>query len=529
MNFRAWVLLISLFQGCFVFSQNIQFRSNLHYTGMLSNIWAYHDAVNNREYALVGVQTGLSIVDVTNPDLPMEVVFVNGDTSLWQEPKTWGHYAYVTNETGHKGLMVVNLAGLPNSVTTVFLKGDSLVNIATSHTCFVDEKGILYLNGSKAFKRGSLFFDLNPDPMNPAYLGKYDELYVHDCFVRGDTLWAAEIYDGSITVVDVADKANPLPMTRFQTPFSFAHNCWLSKDAKTLFTTDERSFATVASYDVSNLENINLLDEYRHSANDSLVPHNTYIRPDSFLISSYYRTGVTIVDAHRPDNLVEVGHYDTSPFSDDKGFEGCWGVYAFLPSGNLICSDRQEGLFVLTPAYIRACYLEGKVTSTNGQNIAGARVEIMGTNTIKATNLLGLYKSGIGESGLYDIRIIDPSGRCFSKIISGVKLQHDSTTTLNVDLNCAVIAGVNTIEDSGSYSVYPSFLSSNQQLNIRIKDTDKSVLFTLSDLAGKTIKQFELNTLTTSIDLNGSIVPGNYIVQLSHSNGKVYVQQVSVR
>ncbi len=530
MNLRNLLLLVCFCSSTILFSQNIQYRSNLHYPFILSNLWAYHDVANNKEYALVGVETGLSIVDITNPDLPVEVVFVNGDTSQWQEPKVWGKYAYVTNEKGNKGLMIVDMSSLPTSVNAIFLKGDSSLNISTSHTCFIDENGILYLNGSKNSKRGSLFFDLKPDPMNPVYLGKYDELYVHDCFARGDTLWAAEIYEGSITAVDVSDKSNPQPIARFQTPFSFAHNCWLSHDGKTLYTTDERNYATVASYDVSNLENVTLLDEYRHSANDSLIPHNTYIRTDSFLITSYYRTGVTIVDAHRPDNLVEVGHYDTSPLSDDKGFEGCWGVYPFLPSGNLICSDRQEGLFVLTPTYKRACYLQGQVTSTDGQNLYGARIEIMGTNKIKTANLIGQYKSGFGEPGNYDIRFTDPTSKCFSKIIANVKLQRDSTTVLDAALSCAaVVADINDNIETGVFTIFPSIISGNQSLNIRAKELDMPASLKLWDMSGRVVKQYDLYTDMTSIELNGSLASGSYVAQVNGANGAVYSRKIIIR
>ena len=78
------------------------------------------------------------------------------------------------------------------------------------------------------------------------------------------------------------------------------------------------------------------------------------------MVQSYYTYGVTIYDVSRPDNMVEVGHYDTSPFTGD-GFFGAWGVYPFFDSGRLIISDIEEGLFVLDPTYVRACWLEGNV------------------------------------------------------------------------------------------------------------------------------------------------------------------------
>jgi hypothetical protein len=72
---------------------------------------------------------------------------------------------------------------------------------------------------------------------------------------------------------------------------------------------------------------------------------------------------VVIVDVSRPQNPIEVAKYDTYP-AGGGGQNGCWGVYPFLPSGNLVVSDIQYGLYVLTPTYARGCYLEGIVTDT---------------------------------------------------------------------------------------------------------------------------------------------------------------------
>ena len=71
MNFnfnKTKAFAIILFMGA-TFTQhaaaqntNIQFRSNIPYA-LLSNIWGYVDTTGN-EYALVGANNGLSIVNV---------------------------------------------------------------------------------------------------------------------------------------------------------------------------------------------------------------------------------------------------------------------------------------------------------------------------------------------------------------------------------------------------------------------------------------------------------------------------------
>ncbi|MCO5281728.1 MAG: choice-of-anchor B family protein [Chitinophagales bacterium] len=474
--------------------KNYQFRSNFQYNGTLANIWGYYDSLHQKEYALVGVEYGLSIVDVTNPSNPHEIFFIEGDSSLWQEPKTWKQYVYMTNEHGRKGLMIVDMSNLPTSVNAVFWKDETIYKAGRSHTCFVDEKGFLYLNGSQV-SGGTMIFDLKPDPMNPTYLGAYNEHYVHDCFVRNDTLWTAEISNGDITILDVKDRSDPKIMARFQTPFLFTHNCWLTKDGKYLYTTDEKPFATVAAYDVSDLSNITLLDEYRHSYYDSLIPHNVYVLPDSYLHVSYYRAGVTIVDAHKNDNLVEVAQYDTSPFSDASGFQGCWGVYPFLPSGNIIASDREEGLFVLTPTYKRACYLEGKVKTQQGTNLAGIEVSFVGSNNVKRSNYLADYKTGIADSGSYDVRFYDPLGRCQTKIVSNVQMQNGEVTQLNTFLNCTV-SGIGETEELQAYFA-PSVFSNSTHFY-----TQQPANIHFFDAAGKLIDAIDNASNATTIGMN---------------------------
>ena len=49
-------------------------------------------APDGKEYALVGINTGVSIVDI-NEDTIKEVVFVPGADNLWRDINTYDHYA----------------------------------------------------------------------------------------------------------------------------------------------------------------------------------------------------------------------------------------------------------------------------------------------------------------------------------------------------------------------------------------------------------------------------------------------------
>jgi hypothetical protein len=59
------------------------------------------------------------------------------------------------------------------------------------------DNGYVYLYGANNGSGidGIVIGDLS-DPWNPTVAGVYDGYYVHDGYVRNDTVWACHIYDG---------------------------------------------------------------------------------------------------------------------------------------------------------------------------------------------------------------------------------------------------------------------------------------------------------------------------------------------
>ena len=67
---------------------------------------------------------------------------------------------------------------------------------------------------------------------------------------------------------------------------------------------------------------------------------------------SYYHDGVQIYDISNPAAPTKVAYYDTETTNTSyNGFVGSWGAYPYLPSGNVLVSDINNGLFVLKPAF----------------------------------------------------------------------------------------------------------------------------------------------------------------------------------
>jgi choice-of-anchor B domain-containing protein len=407
---------------------NIDFLGQLEYDDQLSNLTGWSDGAGH-EYAIVGTEDGTSIVDITDPTDPVEVQFVDGNNSIWREVRTWSHYAYVVTEAGG-GLLCIDLSTLPGPVDFNFTDGG--VGLNSGHTVFCDENGYVHVFGSNRGVGGDQIFNANIDPMDPPFVGEVEEWYIHDGFVRGDTLWAGNIYDGWFSVWDISDKSSPELMAQQSTPDNFTHNVWLTDDNNFLYSTDEVTNAVVASYDVSDLTDIKELDQFRANPGTNSIPHNTFVRGD-FLVTAYYRDGVVITDATHPDNMIKTGEYDTSPLAGN-GFNGAWGAWPYLPSGNIIVSDMEQGLFILGPTYVKACYLDGLVTDAGtGAPLFGAEVSFTAVGAIDATTALtGTYMTGTPTAGTYDIT--------FSKLgylpttIFGVALSNGVSTTVNAEL-----------------------------------------------------------------------------------------------
>src|SRR5688572_21803774 len=387
---------------------NMVLQDSMTYHVGVNDVMGWVDPEGN-EYALVGLNTGVSIVNVDSTPIK-EVVFVPGVDNLWRDINTYGHYAYVTSEA-RVGLLIIDLQYLPDSVVTYVWKDslptpNGLKPFEKAHTLWIDEYGIAYLNGSNLNSGGVILIDVASNPTDPVFLGFAPPVYSHDVYARDSILYSAEIYDGVVSIYDVHRPDSIFMIGQVKTPNEFTHNAWLSDDSRYMFTTDERANSYVGSYDIQDPANIIELDRFRQAATDGSgnIPHNVYVWND-WLVIAYYTSGTVVVDAARPDNLIEVGSFD-SFLGEDGGFSGVWGSYPFLPSGKILSSDRNSGLFVFIPNYVRAAYLEGIVIdSITEQPIQGAVVRILSEEIVlpQATGIDGKFKTGKAVPGDYDI------------------------------------------------------------------------------------------------------------------------------
>ena len=394
-------------------SMNMNLLGTYDYTTAGNDIWGWVDTTTQNEYALVGLSNGFSCVNVTDPANPFEEFFISDLNSVWRDIKTWRNYAYVTTEAD-AGLLIVDLNDLTGNTywhINLFTNPTTLdsVSFTAAHNLYIDENGICYIFGASSANGsnpsdGAIFLDLAANPLAPVYLGEWDDAYIHDGMVRGDTMWAGCIYQGRVYAIDVSNKSNPTTLGSHATPNAFTHNVWVSDNGDYIFTTDEQSGAYLTAYDVSDMNNIQEVDRVQSNPGSGSIPHNTHV-DGNFLITSYYRDGTTVHDITYPEHMTQVAYYDSFSGSGN-GFEGCWGTFPFLPSGNIISSDRDSGpngnarLLIYERDFQQASFLSGRVVDANtGLNINNASVEITASSSYTTTNLLGNYTLSSVDDG----------------------------------------------------------------------------------------------------------------------------------
>ena len=361
-----FVLLLTVLSTSTVFpqlgNQNMTFISNKdeHRTGSqrYSAIWGYL-APDGREYAILGCHTGTAFYDVTDSANTTEVGFVNSPAPAtnsgngWREMKVYSHYAYIVSEASNTAIQIVDLQYLPDSVR--YVGRFVLPSHSTTHS--ISQEGpYLYLNGTNnsfGAGRGTTILDLSVNPEVPIKRGSWNQLYVHDSRIIDDTMYLSNIYEGLLTIVDVTNKDNPQTITSFATlPNEFTHNAALTVDKKYIFTTDETSNppGRLKIWNIEDLSDIQYVDTWLPTGISNSIVHNVEIYGNYALVA-HYTAGIRLIDISDPVNPVEVAWYDTRPSTNANTYTGCWGVYMF-PSGKIIASDMNTGLYVVKPTIV---------------------------------------------------------------------------------------------------------------------------------------------------------------------------------
>lgn len=330
--------------------------------------WGWTDTTTNKEYALMGLNTGVSFIDISEPTAPIVIGFLPTATvnSIWRDVKVYQNYAFVVSEAEIHGMQVFDLTKLRDvaSPPEIFTADVHFTNFGSAHNIVINEtEGYAYPVGttrSGTYKGGPLFINIQ-DPLRPRIEGGFTN-YAHDAQVvtyNGPDIEhvGKEILIGSneteVVIVDISDKANPIKLSSISyQDVRYTHQGWFTEDFKYFLLGDEldefrAGYNTrTIIFDFTDLDNpVHHLD---YVTDNTAIDHNGYIKNNLFYQASY-TAGVRIIDIADIENknVTEVGFFDTFPENDATSFNGVWNVYPYFSSGVIVISDIEGGLFLI--------------------------------------------------------------------------------------------------------------------------------------------------------------------------------------
>ena len=134
-----------------------------------------------------------------------------------------------------------------------------------------------------------------------------------------------------------------------------ADSVWATtEDGATLYVGDEvgTSGNWIRIFDARDPDDVEQVGEI--VVDPDAIVHNCYVRGDRLYVA-HYTEGLRVFDVSAPHAPVEVAYLDTY-LDPGYGFNGAWTAYPFLPSGKILVSDLQSGLWVVA--------LEGDAVAT---------------------------------------------------------------------------------------------------------------------------------------------------------------------
>ncbi len=533
---------------------NLEAISNWRDTGTTryNDCWAW--AQDGKEYAVIGSRFGAHIIDVTDPQNIFEVDRVRGrhfgSNVIHRDYKTYNGYLYAVGDQGNASLQIIDLSYLPDSVHLVYDEDSLLVR---SHNIFIDTVNArLYSGGGSKIGGGNhlRIIDIS-NPTNPFLL--VDCLtefpwwqvfvgYVHDLYVRDNIAYVHD--EDAFHIIDFTDPLNPVVTGQLSmyVDEGYNHSGWLHEDGSKYIMFDETIGKRIKMLDVSNPVDIKVDDAFGVYTGDNTntIAHNGFFLGDLAYVS-YYDDGVYVYDCTDPQNVEIEGYYyiNNGPFG--TGSAGVWGVYPYLPSGNIIASDMGSGLHVLkwkTPEVfiesgVDTTYFEGEVTFGAPLRVslshATSHNDItvdLSFDTVSSTadtndfdfifsDLTGdlprsiTFEKNYTKSFAFDVSMegdMIPESDEYIKLklsnLIGATLGKDELTLIIKD---TLITSVESLEKD-LLKIYPNPISQGENINF-----SEPISYVLFDISGNKIKEANLaNQLNTA-----NLTRGVYILRSS--------------
>ena len=405
------------------------------------------DTSNGREYAIMGSsRPGTYIIEVTNPTAPVLRHYIpgigNANKSIWHEYQTYGKYLYiVSDDAGPNTFQIADMSYLPDSVHLV--RNDSSI-FKRSHTIFIDGNKLYCGSVDRVgVPDASMAVYSLTDPETPQLLRRLNDdhpfiSWVHDMFVRNDTVYASCGSQGLYIYKFNSNNTFTL-LGNLPSNGNYNHSSFLSDDGTLLINCDEvPDGIPVRLVDVTDVTNPGIYTTF--ISNTGATPHNPYIKNGKAVIA-YYQDGVQIYNIDNPANPVRIGYFDTHPQNisgyPNPAYQGAWGAYTDLPSGVLLVSDMQLGLFVLDTDTLLASSGENKKEKNS-----------LSLYPNPASKNISIYCEGSNDFSAM-VSVIDVGGK---KVFSGVENIKRGKNQLKIDVS-GLSAGIYAVVITGNREI----------------------------------------------------------------------------
>jgi choice-of-anchor B domain-containing protein len=380
-----------------------------------NDVWGFVDLNTGREYAFMGLQNGVAVVDVTNPAAPEQIAFATGSSTTWRDikvyqrydsaAKRWRAYAYVTADNVQDFLMVLDLSGLPNGVERVNFSSDfraahNSYLLNTDYTFGLAQRNEVprlgISGGEGGSPRGSHRLYSLAQPRAPALASAGNQRYSHDMasFAVADSRKnsdcvnavaasacevVADFSETHLDVWDVTNSASPqLLVSHAYTNRGYTHSGWWSEDGRYVYLHDELDEqnhslnTTLRVFDMSNLRAPFLAGTW--TGPTRAIDHNGFAKGNRYYISNYSE-GLTVLDTTNPASPQRIGYFDTYPTGSPVSFVGAWGVYPFFASGTIAVGDINTGLYLLKNEALQSpngtlAFVNRTVAGAEGQQVS---------------------------------------------------------------------------------------------------------------------------------------------------------------
>jgi choice-of-anchor B domain-containing protein len=469
-----------------------------------ANVWGFIDLNDNREYAVLGLRNGTAIVEVTDPANPREVVTISGNSSPWREVKVyqafdssagrWRAYAYVTTEAANSGLQTIDMSGLP--ATAALAPSSPNMDTGSQHTLYVSNidystnaalpgaTPMLFVAGSNVSPGSWRAYSL-ANPASPQFVSSAPSGgYMHDStsvlITDARTAQCAPLHDPCEVLVDfnvdqvqlwdVTNELQPMLLGTATNPGNrYIHSGWATANGSHVIFHDELEEIQLGlptrlyTLDLANLRAPTVQISYTGST--TTTDHNGYMRGTNYYLS-HYRRGIVVFDVADPNALVEIAHFDNylTPASNIAGTDGTWGVYPFLPSGSLLVSDIENGLFVLRDQTRNLDSSSGRLgfatPSGNAAENSGA-ISVRVQRTLGRAGAVGLQYASSGDSATEGVDYTGVSGTLnwaagdLSDKVIAIPVADDTTIEIgeNFTLTLSALTGGATLDGSSTLTV----------------------------------------------------------------------------